>query len=149
MTDDLKALYQTQILAHSRQPHHYGTVAGANRQARGYNPLCGDQVTVTLRCESGHLLDVAFEGKGCALCMASASLMTDAVWGKNTTEVDALESELRRACEDEAADLVGDAASLMPLTGVRRHPARRKCVYLPWQTLKAALEGARAEVTTE
>lgn len=149
MTDDLKALYQAQILAHSRQPHHYGIVANANRQARGYNPLCGDQVTLTLRCDAGHLLEVAFEGKGCALCLASASLMTEAVCGKSTAAVEALEGALRRACEDESFDLVGAGESLMPLTGVRRHPARRKCVYLPWQTLKAALEGERAEVTTE
>lgn len=149
--DDLKALYQSVILEHSRQPQNYGHPEGATHEARGYNPLCGDQVTIYLTLEDERLIDVAFEGKGCALCLASASIMTNTLKAADRAKVESLTKDLKTICTDEDGQVVNDPeelAALLPLGGVRNYPVRVKCVTLPWQTALAALAG-ETEATTE
>lgn len=148
MLDDLKALYQETILDHSRRPRNFGRLEGATVKARGYNPLCGDQVTLYLKLDDGHIQAAGFEGKGCALCLASASLLTEAVADKDAEEARALAEGLRRLCTE--ADYRPPAAlqPLLALSGVRNYPVRVKCATLPWHTLTAALDG-KGEATTE
>lgn len=147
--DDLKALYQETILEHSKRPRNFGRLEGATVKAHGYNPLCGDQVTLYLKLdERRHIHAAGFEGKGCALCLASASMMTEAVAGKDEGEARALAEGLRRLCTE--ADYRPPAAlePLLALSGVRNYPVRVKCATLPWHTLTAALDG-KGEATTE
>ncbi len=147
--DDLKALYQDAILDHSKRPKNFGKPAGATVKARGYNPLCGDQVTLYLALdEQRHIHAVGFEGKGCALCLASASLLTEAVSDKNEDEARELAGSIRRLCTEQDYRPSADLEPLLPLSGVRNHPARVKCATLPWHTLVAALDG-KGEATTE
>ncbi|GAB5470989.1 MAG: SUF system NifU family Fe-S cluster assembly protein [Rhodospirillales bacterium] len=149
--DDLKTLYQSVILDHSRNPRNAARPEGTTHQARGYNPLCGDQVTVYLALSEGVVVAAGFEGKGCALCLASASLMTERLAGADAAKLESLMSDLQRICSEEAAeDLANpdEILPLLPLGGVRHYPVRIKCVTLPWQAAKAALTGAK-EATTE
>jgi nitrogen fixation NifU-like protein len=145
--DDLRQLYQDTILDHSRHPRHFGKLAGATTQARGYNPLCGDQLTVYLQLDDDRIAEAGFEGKGCALCLASASLMTDAVKGREAADADRLVGEVQRLCTSEGYESE-ELEALMPMSGVSRFPVRVKCATLPWHTLRAALAG-RGEATTE
>lgn len=149
--DDLKALYQSVILEHSRQPRNFGKLEEATHKARGYNPLCGDQVTVYLNLEGEQLVDVGFEGKGCALCLASASMMTEALKAADRDKVASLTDDVKTICTEEDGQVVNspdEIAALLPLGGVRNYPVRVKCVTLPWQTALAALAG-ETEATTE
>jgi nitrogen fixation NifU-like protein len=145
--DDLRQLYQDTILDHSRHPRHFGKLPDATAQARGYNPLCGDQLTVYLQLDDDRIAEAAFEGKGCALCLASASLMTDAVKGRDAADADRLVGEVQRLCTSEGYESE-ELEALMPMSGVSRFPVRVKCATLPWHTLRAALAG-RGEATTE
>ena len=145
--DDLRELYQAVILDHSRHPRHFGKLADATQQARGYNPLCGDQLTVYLRLDGDRVAEASFEGKGCALCLASASLMTDAVRDRDSDGAARLASEVQKLCTTEGYKS-DELEALQPLAGVSRFPVRVKCATLPWHTLKAALAGER-EATTE
>lgn len=151
MNEDLKTLYQDLILDHSRHPHHFGRLAEKTQHARGYNPLCGDQIELDLKLDAGRIAAIAFEGKGCALCLASASMMTDAVSGKTPDEAEALGEKLHHFCMEEGVQLPNEesVAPLHALGGVRQYPARVKCATLPWHALKAALAGENNEVTTE
>jgi len=147
--DDLKALYQETILEHSKRPRNFGKPAGATVQARGYNPLCGDQVTLWLALdEQRHIHAAGFEGKGCALCLASASLMTEAVADRDEAEARALAEGLRRLCSEQDYRPPAALEPLLALSGVRNYPARVKCATLPWHTLVAALDG-KGEATSE
>lgn len=149
--DELKALYQETILDHSRHPRNFGKPAGASRSARGYNPLCGDQVTMHVALDGEQHLQVGFEGRGCALCLASASMLTEAVAGRDAADAERLFAEVHRLCTETDYEPPADEPaldSLMSLSGVSRYPVRVKCATLPWHTLKAALEG-RQEATTE
>ncbi len=149
--DDLKALYQSVILEHSRQPRNFGQRDGATHKARGYNPLCGDQVTIYLTLEGERFTDVGFEGKGCALCLASASLMTEALKAAERSKLASLMEDVKTICSDQDGRVVNnpdEIAALLPLGGVRNYPVRVKCVTLPWQTALAALAGD-TEATTE
>lgn len=144
---DLRELYQEVIFDHYRQPRNYGQLVNANRKAEGFNPLCGDKVKLYLQVENGVIADARFEGSGCAISTASASLMTEIIKGKSTQQaLDLL---------DKFHDLVTGAASeeemgkLAALAGVREFPQRVKCATLAWHTMKAALENAAEEVTTE
>jgi nitrogen fixation NifU-like protein len=148
---DLRELYQTTILDHNKQPRNFRVPEGANRRADGHNPLCGDRVAVHLRLTDGVVEDVGFQGAGCAISTASASLMTQAVKGKSTAEVqklfDAFHELLTGAPNQEVeAERVG---KLAVFTGVREYPVRVKCATLPWHTLRAALEGGHEMVKTE
>ena len=149
---DLRELYQEVILDHSRRPRNFRRPDGANREAKGDNPLCGDRVAVFLTIEDGKVADVGFEGRGCAISMASASLMTDIVKGKSESEARALferfhgEMTGKSTCHGAAA---GELDKLTVLSGVREYPMRVKCATLSWHTLIAALNKKQNEVTTE
>jgi nitrogen fixation NifU-like protein len=144
----LRDLYEQVILEHNRHPRHYPeNPPGSNHHAHGFNPLCNDEVQVHLEVDDGVIKAVGFEGAGCAVSMASASMMTEAVKGKSLEEVRSLFDKVHgMLAEDAAAEGVG---KLKVLAGVKEFPMRVKCATLPWHTLQAALEGRDETVTTE
>jgi nitrogen fixation NifU-like protein len=146
---DLKDLYRDVILDHNRQPRNFGNLEGTGNHAEGHNPLCGDRLTVSLRLNGDRVEDIRFEGKGCAISTASASLMTEAVKGKDRTAIRALFEQVHNLLTRQ--DAVADASlgKLAALSGVREFPARVKCASLCWHTLNAALEHGAATVSTE
>jgi nitrogen fixation NifU-like protein len=148
---DLTDLYQEVILDHNRRPRNFGQLADATRVANGHNPLCGDRLKLYLRMDGDRIQNIAFEGSGCAISKASASLMTDAVKGRSTAEALELFDRFHEVVTTPV-DLAIDEASvgkLAVLAGVREYPARVKCASLAWHTLKAALEGEDEPVKTE
>jgi nitrogen fixation NifU-like protein len=145
---DLRELYQEVILDHSKRPRNFGHPAAANRQADGHNPLCGDRVRVYLVIADGIIRDAAFEGDGCAISKASASLMTEAVKGRSEAEVRELFARFHDLVTGEG-EVVEELDRLAVFAGVHEFPVRVKCATLPWHTLVAALEGARQPVKTE
>jgi len=152
MSTDLRDLYQEVILDHSKRPRNFHGMPGADRKAEGYNPLCGDRETVFLELDGDVLKDVSFQGAGCAISTASASMMTESVKGKTKAEADALFERFHDLITGKAA--AGAASSpelgkLAVFSGVREYPVRVKCATLPWHTLKAALSGESASVSTE
>ncbi|HYS63482.1 MAG TPA: SUF system NifU family Fe-S cluster assembly protein [Paraburkholderia sp.] len=149
--NDLSELYQEVIFDHYRRPRNRGVLAGANRKAEGYNPLCGDRVTLYLRIEDGIVREASFEGSGCAIATASASLMTDALKGKTEAEAQALSGRFRDMVTTSGPVWVSapDLGKLAALSGVREFPARVKCATLAWHTLHAALQGENSTVSTE
>ena len=147
---ELRDLYQQVILDHNRNPRHRGQPARHNHHAQGHNPLCGDHITIYVQVEDGVLRDVGFEGSGCAISTASASLMTGAVVGKTIAEAERLFHDFHAMVVDPAAP--ADTAKLGKLAafaGVRGFPARVKCANLAWHTLRAALTTEGERVTTE
>lgn len=148
---DLRDLYQQIILDHNRSPRNFRQLDDANRSAEGNNPLCGDIITVSLRLEDDVITDIGFQGSGCAISQASASLMTQAVKGRSREDAE----QLFRAFHAMVTGQVGDEAErevlgkLAALGGVKQFPARVKCANLPWHTLHAALEASAEAVTTE
>jgi nitrogen fixation NifU-like protein len=145
---DLDELYQEVILDHTRRPRNFGRLAAANRSASGDNPLCGDRLDLDLEVRDGRIQDVAFQGAGCAISTASASLMTEAVKGRPLAEVQALAERFHTLMTGEgpAGEELGKLAAL---SGVREYPMRVKCATLAWHTLRSALAGAGATVSTE
>ena len=144
---DLRDLYQEVILDHTRRPRNFGTLANANREAKGHNPLCGDQVSVYLHMEGDRIQDIAFQGSGCAISTASASLMTEALKGRTVGEA----RELFRGFH-ELVTKGGDPEALGKLavfSGVREYPIRVKCATLAWHAVQAALDQQDHPVTTE
>ncbi len=148
---DLRELYQDVILDHGRQPRNFGRLERATGRAEGRNPICGDEITLYVDVQDGVVRDVRFEGHGCAISTASASLMSESVKGKREAEVLALFGRFHDAVTADASSTVDDEGlgKLAVLTGVRQFPMRVKCASLPWHTLRAALDGADAAVTTE
>ena len=153
---DLRDLYQDVILDHGKQPRNFGALAAASHRAAGDNPLCGDRLTLTLEVADGRVADAAFEGAGCAISVASASLMTDRIKGLPVAEAEELFHRFHRLLTGEGVAAAGDLDALGKLavfSGVREYPIRVKCATLPWHTLMAALSGAGAgappEVSTE
>ena len=149
---DLQELYQSVILDHNRKPRNFGELPGANRQADGKNPLCGDEVHVALVLEGDTITDVKFTGHGCAISKASASLMTATVKGKSRAEAEALFERFHALVLGKDAEGGQDLGQLVVFSGVSRFPVRVKCASLAWHTLKAALESeasAPAAVSTE
>ncbi|MCG8589476.1 MAG: SUF system NifU family Fe-S cluster assembly protein [Proteobacteria bacterium] len=150
--DDLRELYQTTILDHNKRPRNFGPLEGATRTADGHNPLCGDKLKVYVALESdGSVGDVSFEGEGCAISTASASMMTEAARGKPREEVQAtLERFHGLVTSDPTTDpnLEG-LGKLAVFAGVREYPMRVKCATLAWHTLQAALDGQTDPVKTE
>ncbi len=144
---DLRELYQEVIFDHNRNPRNFGHPADANRKAEGYNPLCGDKVTVYLKVENGRIVDVAFEGSGCAISTASASLMTEALKGKTEEEAERLFEGFHGMVAGSGHSI--DLGKLEVLSGVREFPARVKCATLAWHTLSAALKNTGQPVSTE
>lgn len=143
----LTDLYRQIVLDHSRHPRHQGRPEHYDREAEGHNPLCGDKVRVYLQVQDEVLEDVSFEASGCAICLASASLMTETVRSRRLLEARASIDQFDRALSTGAGEnLTGDLAAL---GGVSQYPSRIRCATLPWKTLLAALDSSPATVTTE
>jgi nitrogen fixation NifU-like protein len=145
---DLNDLYQEVILDHNRRPRNFHAIADASHMAEGYNPLCGDRLTLYLKVADGVVTEVSFEGAGCAISKASASLMTDAVKGKSVAEAQALFDRFHRMVTTPPEEPVEDLGKLSALAGVREFPVRVKCASLAWHTLKAAMVNEK-RVSTE
>jgi nitrogen fixation NifU-like protein len=147
---DLKDLYRDVILDHNKRPRNFGRLAPPAHAARGHNPLCGDELTLYVSLDGDRLSDLRFEGKGCAISVASASLMSEAVKGRRRTEVAALFTAVHALLTEQDAPEPAGLGKLAALSGVREFPARVKCASLCWHTLNAALAGADATpVSTE
>jgi nitrogen fixation NifU-like protein len=138
---ELSELYQAVILDHNKKPRNFHKLENANRRAEGYNPLCGDQLNVYLHVEEDQVQDVSFEGSGCAISKASASMMTQAVKGKSKQEAEILFNEFHRMATGEldAENEPNNLGKLKIFAGVRDFPARVKCATLSWHTMHAAL----------
>ncbi len=150
MDDSLRELYQEVILDHSRHPRHFGKLEHATNTAQGYNPLCGDRVTIYLMLgENGRIADVKFEGKGCAISQASASLMTDMITGKTIAESEKLMGGFLNLVKGEKVEGLNedDRETLNVMAGVSAFPMRVKCATLAWHTMKSALEGGGSAKT--
>jgi nitrogen fixation NifU-like protein len=148
MTTGLDVLYRDVILDHSKRPRNFRMFDGGHH-AVGNNPLCGDRLTVYLRVENQTIQDAAFRGFGCAIAIASASLMTESVMGKTFAETQALFDQLLRMISAPAESPVVDLGDLSSLAGVRQFPVRVKCATLPWQALLAATTASVEIVSTE
>ncbi|HLX28817.1 MAG TPA: SUF system NifU family Fe-S cluster assembly protein [Casimicrobiaceae bacterium] len=149
MSGDLRDLYQEVIFDHYRRPRNKGALTDASHRAEGHNPLCGDRVTIYLRVEDGIVKDVSFEGAGCAIATASASLMTDTLKGRRIEDVEGLFRGFHAMVTDAPSSAAPDLGKLEVLAGVREFPARVKCATLAWHTLNAALKRRGEPVTTE
>ena len=148
MFDELQELYQQVILDHSRSPRNFFKLDAANRIAEGHNPLCGDRVTVYLRLENDAIRDVSFQGEGCAISKASASIMTEMLKGKTREEAQKVFHQFHEMVTTgtPASDALG---KLGVFAGVSKFPARVKCAILPWHAIAATLEGKENVVSTE
>jgi nitrogen fixation protein NifU and related proteins len=146
---DLKELYRDVILDHNKRPRNFGKLEAADASADGHNPLCGDRLTVFLKMDGNRVEDIRFEGKGCAISTASASMMTEAIKGKDKADIGDLFGKIHSLLTQQ--DAVADPAlgKLAALSGVREYPARVKCASLCWHTLNAALDKGAATVSTE
>ncbi len=146
---DLRDLYQEVILDHYRKPRNFGPLAGADRRAEGFNPLCGDRLTLYVKVNDGVIADASFEGSGCAISTASASLMTESIKGKTEREAEELFGRFRDVVSGHASTNEVDLGKLEVLAGVREFPVRVKCATLAWHTLHAALAKQPEPVSTE
>jgi len=151
---DLRDLYQEVIIDHGRRPRNFGPLVDANRRAEGFNPLCGDRITLYLKTRDGVIEDVRFEGAGCAISTASASLMSEALKGRSEAEAAALFDGFHALVTGHAAEPGAERAGaplgkLEVLAGVAEFPTRVKCATLAWHTLLAALHGEAEPVSTE
>lgn len=148
---DPSELYQSVILDHNRAPRNYRPMPEASAEAEGYNPLCGDQLKVWLRLEGDRIADVSFQGSGCAISKASASLMTTAVKGKTPAEAEHLFQRFQRMVTGQDSGQGGEGdlpAKLVVFAGVREFPSRVKCATLSWHALRSALGGGRVDPTS-
>ena len=146
----LASLYQDLILDHNRAPRNFRALEGANRKVEGHNPICGDKLTVWLKLEDDRISDVSFEGSGCAISRASASLMTLAVAGKTSREAEDLFDRFRQLVTGSLPPLEATRlGKLAAFAGISEFPARIKCASLPWHALHAALQRPEAVVSTE
>lgn len=146
---DLKDLYREVILDHNRSPRHFGRLDPADSSAAGHNPLCGDKLSVTLRMDGEQVTDLRFEGQGCAISVASASLMTEAVHGRSRAEIARLYEAVHALLTGHEHVAGVELGKLLALAGVAEYPARVKCASLCWHTLNAALEHIPVPVSTE
>ena len=148
---DLRDLYQQVILDHQKKPRNFRALPMANRHAEGFNPLCGDKVQLFIKMENGVIKDVAFQGTGCAISTASASMMTESVKGKTPAEAEAIFKRFQRlVTSDPNQEISGEElGKLEVFAGVREFPVRVKCATLAWHTLRAAFEGEEKPVSTE
>ena len=147
---DLKDLYRDVIVDHNRNPRNFRPMPDADRQAEGFNPLCGDRLTLFVKLDGDRIGDVSFQGSGCAISVASASLLTESVKGRTVAEAERLFTRMHEllTLDDAAADAAA-LGKLAALSGVREFPARVKCASLCWHTLDAALHREAAPVSTE
>jgi len=146
---ELSDLYQEVILDHNKRPRNFRRIEDAGRHADGHNPLCGDRLTVYLDIEDDRVSDVSFEGSGCAISKASASMMTEAIKGKTLHEVQALFESFHDLVTGKGATGEKDLGKLVVFSGVREFPARVKCASLAWHTMHAALDSVSEITTTE
>lgn len=148
--NELRELYQEVILDHNRRPRNTGPLEDATNEAEGYNPLCGDRIMLHLKVENDKVEDLKFEGQGCAISTASASLMTEAVKGRSVEEAHELFQRFHRMVAEEngGVEWPDEIASLEAFSGVKEFPVRVKCATLAWHTLEAALKG-EGSTTTE
>ena len=149
--NDLRDLYQELILDHSKKPRNFRVLERAKRKAEGFNPLCGDRITLYLELEGDKIKDISFQGSGCAISKASTSMMTEAVKGKTKAEAEALFGKVHRMLSrapDESFDS-SDIGKLAVFSGVTEFPVRVKCATLAWHTLKSGLEAIHQTVSTE
>jgi nitrogen fixation NifU-like protein len=147
---ELNELYQEVILDHNRRPHNFRVIDPASAKQEGYNPLCGDRLTLYLTLDGDVIRDVAFQGSGCAISKASASLMTDALKGKKVSEARALFEQFHSMITSDPGSPITDLGKLSVLAGVRDFPTRVKCASLAWHTMKAAVaHETDAPVSTE
>jgi SUF system NifU family Fe-S assembly protein len=148
MNDALRELYQEVILDHSKHPRNFHPLSGAVRSAKGHNPLCGDRLTLYVEVDNGTIKDVAFEGAGCAISTASASMMTEALKGKTEAEAESLFEGFHALVTGKSLS-EDDLGKLAVFAGVRDYPVRVKCATLAWHTLRAALFHQEEAVSTE
>jgi nitrogen fixation protein NifU and related proteins len=148
---DLSDLYQQLIVDHNRAPRNFKKLAHPTREAEGANPLCGDQIKLEVELAGNRIADIGFQGSGCAISQASASLLTGAVQGKSTADAQELFRQVHAMLTSAPGTPVDTAklGKLAALAGVRQFPVRVKCASLPWHTLRAALESAAEPVSTE
>jgi nitrogen fixation protein NifU and related proteins len=144
---DLRELYQEVVVDHSRRPRNFRRIEGPSRSARGYNPLCGDKVNVYVKFQDGRVADVSFEGSGCAISTASASIMTEVVKGKTVEEAEALFQGFHDLVTTGSPS--SSLGKLAVFSNVSDYPARVKCATLVWHTLHSALQGEETIVSTE
>ena len=147
MFDDLTELYQQLLLDHSKSPRNFRALPDANRTAQGTNPICGDSCTIYAKIEGDVVQDLTFQGSGCAISMASASLLTESLKGKTEAEVKVMFDKVSDMMTTGHVD--GDLGKLSALSGVHRFPARIKCAILPWHAVAAAVEGRGETISTE
>jgi nitrogen fixation NifU-like protein len=149
VSNKLREIYRGRVLQHSREPHNFRHAENADREALGFNPLCGDKLTVHMKIGDNRVTDIGFEGSGCAISVASASMMTDAIMGQPVEEATKMIHEVQ--------DMFGNGSTLKnirlnelaALEGVRLYPSRIKCAMLAWTTLEAALNQTSRQVSTE
>jgi nitrogen fixation NifU-like protein len=146
---DLRDLYQEVILDHSKAPRNYRELPNANQKAEGYNPLCGDHFTVYLEVEGDSIREITFQGAGCAISKASASMMTQSLKGKTRTEAEKLFEKFHELVTQGPNGGAGELGKLAVFSGVSEFPSRVKCATLAWHTLQAALQGRQEPVSTE
>jgi nitrogen fixation protein NifU and related proteins len=146
---DLKDLYREVILDHNKSPRNFGRLESADSAADGHNPLCGDRLHLTVKLDGNRIADLKFEGKGCAISTASASLMTEAVKGLDRAAVASLFDQVHHLLTEHTFVPNDDLGKLAALSGVREYPARVKCASLCWHTLNAALDRRADNVSTE
>lgn len=150
MFDDLRDLYQEVIFDHNRNPRNYRVMENADRKVEGFNPLCGDRLTLFLKLDSDVITDASFQGSGCAISTASVSLMTEIVKGKTEAEAEKLFIQFHQMTTGKEDDINLEAiGKLAVLAGVREYPARVKCATLAWHTLDAALKNEEKSISTE
>ena len=151
MSSEMRDLYQEVILDHGKRPRNFRELEGANRKAEGYNPLCGDRETVYLTLEGNVVRDIAFQGAGCAISTASASMMTESLKGKTLPQAEALFQRFHDLItgQQSAPSDAPPLGKLEVFSGVREYPVRIKCATLPWHTMRSALNGAGATISTE
>ncbi len=146
---DLKDLYQEVIVDHNKNPRNFGKLESANKTLEGFNPLCGDKLTLYLKTNGDMIEDISFDGSGCAISVASASLMTEIMKGKTVAEAEALFDKFHHLITTHDELDIAELGKLAALAGVREYPARVKCATLCWHTLNSALHGDESPVTTE
>ena len=141
MSEELNTVYQEIILDHNKRPRHYGALASATHNAEGYNPLCGDRVSVFVQIQSDHIVSLRFQCASCAICKASASIMVEALQGQSILEAGVIREQAERLLTSDSSVTIDCDGEMAALSGVRKFPARIKCAILPWDTLANALRG--------
>ncbi len=152
MNEPIEDLYQDLVLEHKRAPRHFGKLAAPTHEARGRNPSCGDDISVQLRIAEGELAEIGFVGQGCAICIASTSMMAEALYGKPLADAEALRNRFRAVLTGDGDPDDAALGKLVSLAGVRRYPNRIKCALLGWHALAHAMQqpiGGTAAPTIE